>query len=159
MSKKSSSGAPWHDAMKAPSGLGYAWAAPVTLVGLVLAALLRALGGVCTWRQGVLEASGGLLGAWVGRASRIEALTLGHVVLAVHGQAQDHWRRHERVHVAQFERWGALLPCLYAAEMGRWRWRGLDAYQHNGFEREARLGVHRWQRAQRTACRRADEST
>ena len=46
------------------------------------------------------------------------ALTLGHVVLGVSQAALDDTRAHERVHVAQYERWGPLFLPAYLAASG-----------------------------------------
>jgi hypothetical protein len=49
----------------------------------------------------------------------------------------DETRAHERVHVAQCERWGPLFVPAYLAA-GAWAWaRGRHPYFDNPFEREA----------------------
>ena len=63
-----------------------------------------------------------------------EALTLGHVVLAVDAAAHERWRRHERVHVAQAECWGALFPVAYLLASLAARRRGGHPYRDNPFE-------------------------
>ncbi len=64
-------------------------------------------------------------------------MTLGHVVLGRDPAALDQSRAHERVHVAQCERWGvAFLPAYACASALAWL-RGGDAYFDNAFEREA----------------------
>jgi len=65
------------------------------------------------------------------------AITLGHVVLGRDETMLQVTRRHERVHVGQYERWGlAFIPayllasaCLYLL--------GRDGYRDNPFELEA----------------------
>jgi hypothetical protein len=70
------------------------------------------------------------------------ALTIGHVVVARDGEALADTRAHERVHVAQYERWGLfflpayVLASLWAAARGR------HFYLDNRFEREARALEH-----------------
>jgi hypothetical protein len=119
------------------------WAAPVTLVGLIVAALVAVLGGRVDRVDGVIEAGGGALGRWMRRFTRIDAITLGHVVIGTSAAALECWRAHEHAHVRQYERWGALMPLLYAASSLReWR-RGRDPYRHNVFEREARVIARR----------------
>ena len=118
------------------------WAGPGTLAGLVLLALARATGGAVRRHDGTLEACGGALGPilswWGGRSRRIEALALGHVILARDARQLDEWRAHERVHVRQWERWGPLFVPAYAFG-SLWAWlRGRDSYHANRFEREAR---------------------
>jgi hypothetical protein len=121
--------------------LRLAWASPYTLLGLVLGAAWW-LGGARPQRvHGVLE----LALAETGRFPRqgawrfpFAAITLGHVVLAVDQASLDQWRAHERVHVAQYERWGPLfLPAYLGSSL--WQWLcGRDAYWDNRFEVEAR---------------------
>ena len=65
------------------------------------------------------------------------AITFGHVVLARDQASLDWTRAHERVHVRQYERWGALFVPAYLAA-GLWvALRGGHAYFDNPFEREA----------------------
>ncbi len=123
--------------------LGYLWASPVTLVGVVLAGLARLGGGRLALRDGVLEASGGPLGPLLRHGyppMAIAAITLGHVVLGQRPVDLARHRRHERVHVRQYERWGPCFPLLYlGASLVAWLGGG-DGYRDNRFEREARAG-------------------
>ena len=67
----------------------------------------------------------------------IDVATVGHVVLGRDAIALDETRDHERVHVAQCERWGAaFVPAYLAASAMAWA-RGGDAYRDNPFERDA----------------------
>ena len=103
------------------------------------------------WHTGVLEVSGGLIGVLLRRAPTsgtlrhpggAAALTLGHVVFAVDRHAADRTRRHERVHVRQYERWGPLfLPAYLVASVAARR-RGGHGYYANRFEREAYAVSH-----------------
>lgn len=120
----------------------YLWALPVTLFGLIWAMVAGLTGGRIARVSGVLEVSGGWL-RWLlpklAPGIRVAAITLGHVVLATDQVMLDRTRLHERVHVAQCERWGPLFPLLYcAASLRAWR-RGLHYYRDNAFELEARL--------------------
>jgi hypothetical protein len=120
----------------------YLWALPVTLLGIVIALVARGSGGTLQRVDGVLEAAGGWP-AWVLRrgfpfSGAVAALTLGHVVLGVSSRALMETRAHERAHVRQFERCGALLLVLYPlAGLLAWA-RGGSPYRGNLFEREAR---------------------
>lgn len=129
--------------MVTPRLLRYLWAAPVSLVGLALALAARLGGGGWALRQGVLEAWGGPLGPLLRRGyppMAIGAITLGHVVLAQGVEEIARTRRHERVHVRQYERWGACFPVLYlGASVLAWL-AGGEAYRDNHFERAARAG-------------------
>ena len=120
--------------------IGYLWALPVTLPAVGVA-LLAGLGGArLRWHSGVLEVCDGPLPwclAHLYPPMPIAAITLGHVVLAQRPGDLERTRRHERVHVRQYERWGVLFPLLYLGESLRlllWR---RDPYRENRFEREA----------------------
>ena len=117
--------------------LGYLWASPVTLVGLVFALLAAVTGGVVQLRSGIVEVSGGLVGQLL-RGCRLyrggAAITIGHVVLARDAECLERSRSHELVHVQQFERWGLfLLPAYWAIGMVLWI-RGLDPYLDHPME-------------------------
>lgn len=112
--------------------LRYAWAAPWTLVGL----LLGLAAGGAQRVDGCVECAGGVLGRLLA-ARRIEAVTLGHVILGATPRALAAWRRHEHVHVRQYERWGPLfVPAYCANALLQWML-GRDPYRHNRFERAA----------------------
>jgi hypothetical protein len=120
------------------SGLARVWASPWSALGVLLAGVMRLGGARWQWRHGVLEASGGAMATWLARRGGPQALTLGHVVLAVDEPSLNHWRAHERVHVQQYERWGVLMVPAYLAESAWQRCRGRCAYHDNRFERQAR---------------------
>ena len=64
-------------------------------------------------------------------------MTLGHCVLGRTPSDLDRSRRHELVHVAQYERWGPLFVPAYLV-CSVWLWlRGRDSYRDNPFEVEA----------------------
>lgn len=118
--------------------LAYLWAAPASLIGLLLTLPMWLLGARLARVDGVLEvAANGRRGWWL--PAHVEAITFGHVVL---GQCQHTlvcWRRHEHAHVRQYERWGLLFFPLYLGD-SLWQWlRGGRPYLDNRFERQARL--------------------
>ena len=121
--------------------IGYAWAGPFTLLALLLVvAPLALLRSRVRLVAGVVEATGGplpraLAGFLPGLP--VAALTLGHVVLARTEAEAERWRAHERVHVAQWARWGLLFPFAYLGASLVARLRGRDPYLDNPFEREA----------------------
>lgn len=118
------------------------WAFPNTAMGLVLALFARVTGGRVRRVAGAIEAHGGALPRLLSRlpigARSGTAVTLGHVVLASCAGTLAVTRAHERVHVAQYERWGPFFLPAYAAASLVALARGRGAYLDNCFEREAR---------------------
>ena len=120
------------------------WAAPATLLGLVVSFPALALGARARLVDGVVEIAGGRLGRLAaGRRSRFGAITFGHVILGVDHATLARLRAHEHVHVRQYERWGALFFPLYIGSSAVQWLRGRDPYRDNRFEREAfaRIGA------------------
>jgi hypothetical protein len=118
----------------------YLWAGPVSLAALPLAAAAAMTGGRLRIEDGVLEAGGGILRPLLTRGLpwfSIRAITLGHVVLGAGERELEACRAHERVHVAQYERWGFLFPILYAASSLAAVARGERLYEDNAYERQA----------------------
>jgi hypothetical protein len=119
----------------------YLWASPATLLGLSLIPIARLQGGSCCVVQGVVEAHGGIITKllrrglpWVGSGA---AVTLGHVVWGCDEVCLELTRRHERVHVAQYERWGPFFIPLYLLFTLIIYCRGGRPYLDNPFELEA----------------------
>lgn len=111
------------------------WAAPYTLLGLLLGVML---GGRMQVIDGVVE----IHGPWVARflirlPPRALAMTLGHTVLGQTPEALEQTRTHERVHVGQFERWGPLMGPAYGLSSLYMYCVGRDYYRDNPFEVEA----------------------
>ena len=122
--------------------LQYLWAFPTTLPGLIVVSLAITGGGRVQVVDGVLEARGPYIAWLLGRMPLVRgaaALTLGHVVLAVDQAALESTRAHERIHVAQCERWGPLFIPAYLISSLNAALRGRDPYYDNPFEREAFL--------------------
>jgi len=121
-------------------GVKLLWASPWTLLGLAAGLIAIATGGTGRRVGRVLEFQGGWLPwflRWVPIAGGASAMTLGHCVLACSAGALVRTRQHERVHVAQYERWGVLFVPAYLAASA-WLWcRGRDPYRDNPFEVEA----------------------
>ncbi len=129
----------------------YLWAAPTTVLGLALAATAWRRGRIAVV-DGVVEAHGPFI-RWALRRliplpGGAAAVTLGHVVLGVDAEALDATRLHERVHVAQYERWGPFFLPAYALASAWAVVRGGDFYRDNPFEIEARHGEERAARRQ-----------
>jgi hypothetical protein len=120
--------------------LRYLWAAPYTALGVVLGTFVLLLGGGWRVERGVIEFCGGRLGGAFARLPRplaFSAMTLGHVILAVDRPALTLLRKHEHVHVAQYERWGPLFLPAYLLSSLFQLLRGRDPYLENHFERQA----------------------
>ena len=112
------------------------WTLPNTLIGLVAGGMGLCCGGGVQMREGCLEFYGGpvdwLLGKW-----NVFAMTLGHTILCRKREGLDIVRRHEQVHVHQFERWGPFFLPAYLG-CSAWLWlTGKDFYRGNPFEVEA----------------------
>jgi hypothetical protein len=118
----------------------YVWAIPYTLLGLLVGGVAVLMGATLRRRHGVIEVYGGRLGAAVARLPRLfgfSAMTLGHVILAVDHSALAQLRRHEHVHVRQYERWGPLFVPAYLLSSLVQLLRGRNPYRENHFERQA----------------------
>ena len=96
------------------------------------------LGGKFRLVDGVIEIHGSRVASVLRRLYvPAMAITIGHAVLGQTQAALDMTRKHERVHVRQYERWGIvfvpayLLASLYLYMLGR------DGYRENPFEIEA----------------------
>lgn len=121
--------------------LRYAWTSPNTLAGCLLAAT-ACIDGELAIVDGVVEAHGRTL-RWMLRhlvplPGGAAAITLGHVVLATDARTLRNTRAHERIHVAQYERWGPLFLPAYAAASLWALARGEHFYFGNRFEQHAR---------------------
>lgn len=118
----------------------YVWASPNSLIGLALGLLMSLCGARSRVVRGVLEFSGGAVGAAVTKpAARIpfRAITFGHVILGSDAATLDAARTHEHVHVRQYEAWGPFFLPAYAAS-SLWQCvRGRRLYRDNWFERQA----------------------
>lgn len=113
----------------------YVWAAPNTVLGLALG---WSLGGRFRRVDGVIEIDGPRIARALDRLRvPAAAMTLGHCVLGRDLRTLARTRRHERVHVRQYELWGPLfIPAYLSASF--WLYlRGRDPYRENPFEREA----------------------
>jgi hypothetical protein len=116
------------------SGVRYAWAAPVTALGLLAALLTLWTGGKARRWEGTLEIHGGFARWLLRRVFGAQAMTLGHVILGISPLALAAYREHERAHVRQCEQWGIFfLPAYVLASL----WAVLQGghyYRDNAFE-------------------------
>lgn len=119
---------------------GYIWAAPNTLLGAAAGFVVLCLGGHVRLVHGAAEFHGGVLGRLCTNLPAgycFSALTLGHVILGTSRAALDAARRHEHVHVRQYERWGVFFLPAYGLSSLWQLLCGRRAYRDNFFEREA----------------------
>ena len=121
--------------------LRYLWAFAATLLGLLFVPLAWLAGGKVSLVQGAVEIHGGLVRVLLRRrlpgVGSAAAMTFGHVILARDQDCLNRSRRHEHVHVRQYERWGPLMLPIYLITSGVLYLRGLDPYLDNPFEQEA----------------------
>lgn len=120
--------------------LAVLWAGPWTLFGLTIGGLALLTGGGVRRSGRVVEFWGGFAAfylRWFPLIRGASAVTFGHTVLALDAAASEATRRHERVHVRQYERWGPLFVPAYLFHWARLRLAGKDPYRDNPFERQA----------------------
>ena len=137
---------------KAARLLRYLWAAPYTVLGLLLGGVGMLFGAQARRHRGVVEIFGGGVGKRLARlpeALRFSAMTLGHVILAVDRSALAQLRQHEHVHVRQYERWGPAFVPAYLLSSLLQLLRGRNPYRENHFERQAYAVVANQRRAAR----------
>lgn len=119
----------------------YLWVSLGTCVGLLLIPLAFIGGGGVQFVDGVIEGYGGWLASLLKRpiwvCGPIAAITFGHVVLGCDQPTLARTRRHERVHVRQYERWGPFFIPAYVLSSLWIKCRGGNAYLDNPFEVEA----------------------
>lgn len=117
------------------------WALPCTALGVLLAAIPVVLGGKVRWHAGAWEVTYRESQATCGKLARrlpFRGIVFGHVILAVTADELQRIGPHERVHVAQYERWGPLFLVLYAGSSLWQLLTGRDPYWDNHFEVQAR---------------------
>ena len=131
------------------------WAAPCTVLGLVIGAWPLALGGRIARRDGAIEITYRERLAACGHVARalpFRGIVFGHVILAVTSEELARIRAHERVHVEQYERWGPLFYPAYLLT-------SLTGYRRNPFEHQAeRRAVEALARLARGGPARSEEA-
>jgi hypothetical protein len=123
--------------------LGLAWAAPLTAVGIMLAVPILLWRGHAQLIYGhtvalLVRGPGAdfLLGHHPFGA--MNAMAIGHVVIAEAQGLPARVLMHELTHVRQAAHWGIVFPFAYFASSAWAAIRGHDAYWHNYFEIAAR---------------------
>lgn len=122
------------------------WALPCSVLGLGMWLVCRPFGARARVVDGTLEVV--LQGAGPTRTAHrrawpFAAITLGHVIVGVNHAELARLRAHERVHVRQYERWGAAFLLAYPAASLLQLLKGRRPYQDNCFERQARAQARR----------------
>ena len=119
--------------------LAFLWAAPYTLLGLLIGLVGLCTGGRVQRRGRVIEFYGGAARQFITYipAGPFIAMTLGHTVLGQSAAALDAARAHELVHVRQYERWGPFIGPAYLGCMVVLLIAGKRPYHDNPFERQA----------------------
>ena len=121
--------------------LALLWASPCSAIGVALAAITLLAGGKARWSSGALEVclrpNLASCDVWT-RSLPFRGIVFGHVILAVTREELQAIGPHERVHVAQYERWGPLFFLAYAASSLWQLANGRGAYWNNHFEVQAR---------------------
>lgn len=123
-----------------PRWLGLLWAAPCSLLGALLGLAVLAAGGSArrvgpTVEVALAERHGGVP-VWA-RGLRFSAITFGHVIVGQSHEALATLRRHERIHVRQYERLGPLFLIAYPGSSLLALIRGRCPYRDNRFEKQA----------------------
>ena len=127
--------------MSPTTALKYIWAAPASAIGVCAACIASVAGAEIKRVSGVLEVSLAPRSTVLCKAVaclRFSAITFGHVVIACSAKERVALRAHERVHVAQYELWGALFLVAYPLESLYQLLCGRGCYQDNRFETAAR---------------------
>ncbi len=120
--------------------IAYAWAAPNTLLGILLGLVMIVFGGRVHFMDGAAEFHGGWVGNFFATRPRpfcFGAITVGHVILGTCHNELNALRAHEHVHVRQYERWGVFFLPAYALSSLWEVSNGRNGYWNNCFERQA----------------------
>ena len=125
---------------KMRSALRILWAAPWSLLGLLIGVLGLLSGGHVQRKHRTVEFWGGCLPAILSIFpfySGSPVATFGSVVVGRSDRYLDACRKHQMIHVRQYERWGLLfVPAYLACSLALW-FRGKRPYYDNPFERSA----------------------
>ena len=98
----------------------YFWAAPNSLLGILVGGVGLLFGGGVSIHRGCLEFHGGLSKTILARLG-VVAMTLGHTVLGQNERVLEYARDHEQVHIRQYELWGPLFVPAYLG-CSAWLW-------------------------------------
>lgn len=116
------------------------WASPYSMIGLTIGFIGVLFGGRFRIVGPAIEFYDGGIKWFVHRLPHGQftlALTLGHVILGQTDASLEISRKHEAVHVAQYERWGPFMLPAYFLSSCYVYFTGKRFYRDNPFEREA----------------------
>lgn len=116
------------------------WALPYTIIGLSIGGIGLCFGSSVRVRGRAIEFYGGGVKWMLNRLPQgkfILALTLGHTILGQTVSTLDISRKHETVHITQFERWGPFMLPAYLIASIYMSFTGRHFYHDNPFEKEA----------------------
>lgn len=124
---------------------GVLWALPVTLIGLTIAWLVSLAQGHVEWTDEAVLVRGPLADWLLSRHpfGAMQAMAIGHVVLARDEPLPSYVWRHELEHVRQGARWGIFFPLVYVLASLLAVLRGKHIYVDNAFEVAARRAEYR----------------
>lgn len=120
--------------------IAYVWALPNTILGILLGLPMIIVGGKANIVDGVIEFHGGWAGRFFATRPRpfcFGAITIGHTILGTCQNTLGVLRRHEHVHVRQYEQWGLFFLPAYGLSSLWEICHGRDGYRQNYFERQA----------------------
>ena len=116
------------------------WATPWSILGLVIGGLGLISGGHVQRKGRILEFWGGCIPLVLRRFPFYcgsPVAPFGHVVLGRTDRHLDACRKHQLVHVRQYEQWGVLfVPVYLLCYVALWVW-GKRPYYDHPFERQA----------------------
>ena len=123
--------------------LGLIWALPLTVFGALPAIAITLRGGRCRRVDGAQPAwlIEGPLADWLLErhpVGAVNAMAIGHLIVAQHNAATRRIVRHELEHVRKAARWGLFFPLVYLLASAWAALRGGRAYWDNYFEVAAR---------------------
>ena len=123
--------------------MGFFWALPLTLFGALPALVILLAGGRCNRIAASSPAwmVQGSFGDWLLQrhpVGAVNAMAIGHLVIAQSSTVSGRILRHELAHVRQAACWGIVFPLAYLLASASALARGKHGYWDNRFEVAAR---------------------
>ena len=92
------------------------WTSPNSLIGLIAGVIGLLTGGKTQIAEGCIEFYGGWVEKYLERIN-VFGMTLGHTILGQTKNGLRIVRKHEQVHVRQYERWGPFFLFAYLGSL------------------------------------------